>query len=960
MQTPLYSVTSKINKAVSRCLVWGLLLSGLLMPFQLFAFPTPCDSCNFKVNSLETPFKLSGTWLFTRDDQPENKNSELAIENWKTVKTPGPWKKVYNDGKNFTVGWYRGYFEFAPGLIGKEVVMLVDTYMGRMTVWLDENEIFHRGESNATQRYYSIQPVPLRFKVTQTHHVVALRVETILMTGVYQLPFQLREYRQNDPFLALAALWGGEVRLIAAHVIFFFGLFFLLVYAKTRYLLYLVAACASLLIYTFFAFPGEAFLKFFSPETLLIMHYTGIGLMALSHYYFAQFFFRATPRMNIVHAVVIGVLCLLFISQTMLFNLKLFQIIRSIMLLYSLALAFGFAYMYIIAVIRKKKYATILMFGELFFVFTCVHDVLIALGLIDSIAMIFTGCLVATISMLWVASNLFADTFVENKEMNAHLEEMNLHLEDLVDERTKQLRQKTNDIVNIMENLPEGVLTVTPQRTIHHEYSAYLETILESNEIADKDVMDVVFKGSNLDSNQWSTVETLFSSCIGEDRMNFEFNQHLMVTEIEKEFNGTRKVLELSWAPMCDEVGSIEKIMITIRDVTTLRELQKEASSQKRELEIIGQILGVTQEKFFEFIQSSRQFIDENKSLIEKTASKDTEVIQKLFRNMHTIKGNARTYGLIQLTNTVHETENEYDQLRKDPEKEWNPVSMLAQLQDTQNIIEEYARVNEQKLGRKGAGRRGNVDRFLMVKREQIAKAVELLEQADPANQDQLKNALHRIHMTLKVFGTDKIQNVLSGVIESIPSLAKELNKHVPEIIINDKNIFLHNQVFGVLRNTFMHIFRNSLDHGIETPEDRIGKGKSPEGHIRINVNMEDNRLVIRYKDDGRGLALHKIRQKALERELIRQDNLPQPQEIANLIFHSGFSTAEKVTEVSGRGVGMDAVKNFVEEIGGKLEIQLTDIKADSDFVAFQMMISLPEKFGVKVKESSIIQPDVI
>ena len=413
-----------------------------------------CDSCLMKVNNLDKPFSLVGTWLFTREDNPANKDPETDTSSWKLSRAPGSWKQAYSDGKNFKVGWLRGNFIFDKSLIGQEVVLLIDTYMGRTTIYLDGQEIYHRGDPHNMQRYYAVQAIPVRFKITQPRHVIAIRVDTILMVGVYQLPFQLRAYSPNDHTLAFASLWGGELRMIAAHVIVLFGLFFLLVYFKTRYLLYLIAAGACITIYPFYAYPGDIFLKFFPPETMLLFHYTGIGTMALFHYYFAQFFYKATPRLNYFHGVFIGLLCLLFTGLFISFNLDVFQIARSVMLLYSLlALAIPFGYFYIRGVLKKKKYALTMAVGAVFFVLTCIHDVLLALGKIDSIAMIFGGSLIATSAMLWVASNMFADTFLENKRINANLEL-------IVAERTEQLRQSEERYRTILDVMADAYFEV--------------------------------------------------------------------------------------------------------------------------------------------------------------------------------------------------------------------------------------------------------------------------------------------------------------------------------------------------------------------------------------------------------------------------------------------------------------------------------------------------------------------
>lgn len=533
-----------------------------------------------------------------------------------------------------------------------------------------------------------------------------------------------------------------------------------------------------------------------------------------------------------------------------------------------------------------------------------------------------------------------------NVNMMAVIAEQNATLELRVAERTSQLRQKTNDIQAMLENMPQGVLTVLPGGVIHPEYSAYMETIFGTKDIAGKTLMDLVFTNTSLGSDALSTVEVAVGSVIGEDSMNYEFNSHLLVTEFDKTMpDGEVKSLELSWSPITDDNDTVEKLMLCVRDVTELKRLASEAGAQKRELEIIGEILGVSQEKFGEFIDSAKKFVAENKEILQKTPQKDMDAVGLLFRNMHTIKGNARTYGLLNMTNTVHETEQVYDELRKDPEKVWEQESMLAQLAEVDALLDEYHKINDVKLGRKGPGRRGSVEKFLMVEKDQVTRALELIKAAKAADAQAMANALHEVDQTLSLIGTEKIDHVLAGILESMPSLAKELGKEPPKISIEDHGIVVRTQIVGLLKNVFTHVFRNSMDHGLETADVREAAGKSAAGHIRLNLSIKDGRLQFKLGDDGRGLAVAKIRQKAIDNGLIPADGNTPPEEIAQLIFASGFSTAEKVTEVSGRGVGMDAVKGFLQREGGDVAIHFTD-NTVADMRPFELVITLPEKFA--------------
>lgn len=520
----------------------------------------------------------------------------------------------------------------------------------------------------------------------------------------------------------------------------------------------------------------------------------------------------------------------------------------------------------------------------------------------------------------------------------------------MINRANKAIYSKTQDINNMLQNLPEGVLTIGRDNLVHHEYSAYLETILETSRIANQNVMDLIFKDSNANEDLCSQMEATLGASLGEDELNFEFNAHLLLTELEKTMpDGRVKTLALGWSPILDKQGMLEKIMLCVRDVTELKRLEAEASDRKRELEIIGEILAVSQEKFQDFIDSASRFIEENRRLIEQTHGKREDVINVLFRNMHTIKGNARTYALLYMTNLVHVTEQAYDELRKNEDAPWDQAAFLAQLDQVQALIDQYAHINDTVLGRKGPGRRGQVEKFLMVDKDQLQRAMGMLSEVDTDDPLAMRAVLSHLGRTLHMVGTESIDEAIASSLSSLPSLASELGKLPPQVHINDHGIMIRTQISGLIKNLFTHLLRNAMDHGLEAPPERVAKGKPEAGRIDIEVSVDDGQLRIRLRDDGRGLAMARIRQRAIDKQILMPDEPASAEDIAMLIFRSGFSTADTVTEISGRGVGMDAVKGFIESEGGRIEIRFLDDQEGADFRAFETLIYLPDKYAASL-----------
>jgi signal transduction histidine kinase len=523
-----------------------------------------------------------------------------------------------------------------------------------------------------------------------------------------------------------------------------------------------------------------------------------------------------------------------------------------------------------------------------------------------------------------------------------------------IEEGAALLRQKSADVETMLQNIPQGILTIIDDNRVHPEYSAYLETLLETTDIVGRDVMELVFSNTSLGADTLSQMAAIGGACVGEDVMNFAFNEHLMVGEIEKTMaDGRVKILDLSWSPITDDADMIVRLMLCLRDVTELRSLAAEANEQRRELEIIGEILAVSQEKFHAFITDAQVLIDANEAAVLAHPERDDDVLALLFRNMHTVKGNGRTYGLLHLANQVHEAEEHYDALR-DPNSGliWDQAELLAQLVHVKAKIARYARINEVSLGRKGPGRRGGIERYLMIDKKQIADSLHRLENVNTANLHELVAVRNSVRQTLRLLGTESLAEALSGVLDSLPVLAVELGKKPPLVEIDDGGYVIHNQVGGLFKNVFMHLIRNAVDHGLESAEVRTALGKPAAGNIRLATRVDGAMLQLALSDDGRGLALARIRAMAIAKEFLAEDELLSDEEAAAMIFRPGFSTAETVTSTSGRGVGLDAVRDFVKREHGDISIAFTDDAVGAAFRQFRILVSLPAGFAAELNDA--------
>lgn len=521
---------------------------------------------------------------------------------------------------------------------------------------------------------------------------------------------------------------------------------------------------------------------------------------------------------------------------------------------------------------------------------------------------------------------------------------------------SSQLRQKTADMQTMLQNIPQGILTITEGNLVHHEYSAFLETVFGTTDIAGRDMMELVFSNSNLGADALSQTAAVGGACIGEDLMNFTFNEHLMVGEIEKTMaDGGVRILDLSWSPITDGADTIVRLMLCVRDVTELRQLAAEANEQKHELEIIGEILAVAGDKFQSFVADSATLLKENEKVIRQNPDMTAFAIAKLFRNMHTVKGNARTYGLLHLANIVHDVEEHYDDLRH-PERgaAWDQPALLTQLLAVEAVLERYRRINDVTLARparlgQSGPQAGSDEHFMTIDRKHVLDSLHRLETVNTANIHELVAARNAVRKTLRLLGTERIAETLAGVTASLPALAQELGKPAPRIVFEDNGYVVHSEAAPVLKNVFMHLMRNAVDHGLEAPQQRLAEDKAEAGTIMLEMGVLNGELQFALSDDGAGLALARIRRVAVERGMFGADDVISDEAAAQLVLRAGFSTRQQVSDVSGRGVGLDAVCDFVAAASGRVGIVFTDDAVGADFRAFQVVVAFPDSMAVEV-----------
>ncbi|MGL4369919.1 MAG: chemotaxis protein CheA, partial [Spirochaetota bacterium] len=189
-----------------------------------------------------------------------------------------------------------------------------------------------------------------------------------------------------------------------------------------------------------------------------------------------------------------------------------------------------------------------------------------------------------------------------------------------------------------------------------------------------------------------------------------------------------------------------------------------------------------------------------------------------------------------------------------------------------------------------------------------------------------------------------------------VRDLSREMGKEI-DLVVSGAETELDKTLVEKISDPIMHLVRNSVDHGISSPEEREAAGKSPRGTIYLNSYHETGSIIIEVCDDGEGLKRSRIREKGIALGLIREDQEIADKDLYQLIFEPGFSTAEKVTSVSGRGVGMDVVKRNIKALRGNITIESEEGKGAAFKIQLPLTLAIIDGFRVEVSGVSYILP---
>lgn len=471
----------------------------------------------------------------------------------------------------------------------------------------------------------------------------------------------------------------------------------------------------------------------------------------------------------------------------------------------------------------------------------------------------------------------FVDTVGQSLGLSLKNIEYQSHLEDLVRERTKalnaalaELTAKKAKIEIILNNIDQGILTFDETFAIEPEFSLFTTRILQraKDEIAGADLHDLVFSHSKQSSDALEQAAHSLSAILGEDKINWTLNSSRLPRELSLEFEGTEKILAVDWKPM--PAGDIvEKMMLTMRDITVTRALElksrKQEAEQNRKLKLIGIMLNIRRSDLQNFIADCSSRLN----LAEQAANEAKFDGDLAFRELHTVKGSARTFKFQELAELVHATETAL-QVRKD----FGPSSERSKA---------------------------------------LSAGLAALQEALA-----FMKAVHRDVFGAEADKVDEGWSLYTFASEMIGSQAAALAKagiELKRFDVVDRVLFWDEGMRSQIQAMLVHCLNNALDHGYLLPRER---GEAV-GAFEVELNAQVDSATVRLSVSDRGAGINLSRIEALAAKIGQKELfLRDPYEI---LFATGASTAEKLTMTSGRGVGLAAIRGAARDLGGDAKI---------------------------------------
>jgi len=412
----------------------------------------------------------------------------------------------------------------------------------------------------------------------------------------------------------------------------------------------------------------------------------------------------------------------------------------------------------------------------------------------------------------------------------------------------------------------------------------------------------------------------------------------LELCPINERLNDRGKILHFSWIPHFSEDGNLESLMLIVEDYSDRRRIEQEVqrlnAQHEQNMELVTQVLNLEPDEISEFLYDSSGLLSEAKKTI-RNSGRDRQFIDSLYRTVHTLKGNSGQFQFKSLQHLAANIEKELSNLRNSEEMEGRNMlesfdfSVIDKRLDEADVYLQRLEELQTRLGSKEESIEAKAERTepaVMVTFAKIQNAQDTVKQCLTIAQGlnaplSLQAALRVAGRTISQMREVPVSNFGHILESAVERLAHRLKKEAQFSVTGDVQIDI--EAFRTIHRGLVHLINNALDHGIEEPAVRRQRGKMVIGVITLRWERDGDLIRFFMEDDGGGIDLEVVRTTfKTKNSLSDADALAMSDhELLSALFMSGFTTKSHVTDVSGRGVGLDAVRFLIEGMGGQITI---------------------------------------
>ncbi len=488
------------------------------------------------------------------------------------------------------------------------------------------------------------------------------------------------------------------------------------------------------------------------------------------------------------------------------------------------------------------------------------------------------------------------------------------------------IEQQSAESKTILESVTQGICLINENMVLQGQYSKHLEHILNDSNLKGKNLNDLLLKKSNISSDLRSQIEAAIDNIVGQDILGYDINRVILPRELTVEGKAEDRYFEIDWIPIANSDGVVQQMVTTIRDVTEVKQYRVEEQKRRDELVMVDEILAQSPEEFAQGIDGLITLGDSIALSIGSLANLKSDAQRILARDVHTFKGNARSLGLSFIADGAHEFETILFQLFEGRE-ELQDINFTLELKITEiaERLKRYQELYETKIANRQGG---SIELSNMV--ANLNSLLGEWESKVPIHSHDLVAAIRAIVAPSPI---NALKMIIERCHKGLVPLARENGTPLPELKVSgNESPVLNPMGAAALTSVLNHLMRNAYDHGVKNEKD-------PKIFCDFEIS-NDNSLKLSFFDNGPGLNLQKLDLKGQSLGFVKAG--ASDQAIANLIFANGLSTTSEVTSISGRGVGLDAVKAIVDELGGGIQVEFTTTERLSGYRKFKFLINLP------------------